>query len=221
MENKSFTEENYIKAIYSINEQTGKAVSTNSIAKTLDTKAASVSEMLKRLKSKKLINYKKYQGVTLTKEGKNIALSIIRKHRLWETFLVNKLAYKWHQVHDIAEQLEHVISEDLIDKLDKFLGYPKFDPHGDPIPDNNNKLSKKPTSKPLNTLKAGQSAKIIGVDDTNDDFLSYLSELGIGLGARLKCKQLFKFDNTMSVVIKNKEILLPESITSTLLVQTI
>ncbi|MFP5470415.1 MAG: metal-dependent transcriptional regulator [Bacteroidia bacterium] len=221
MENKSFTEENYIKAIYAINEQTGKPVSTNSIADELKTKASSVTEMLKRLKNKKHINYKKYQGVTLTKQGKEIALSIIRKHRLWETFLVDKLNFKWHQVHDIAEQLEHIVSEDLIEKLDKFLGQPKFDPHGDPIPDSRYRLSKKPTSMPLSAMKLGQSAKIVGVDDTNDDFLSYLSELGIGLGSRLKCKQIFKFDNTMSVVIKNKEILLPESITSTLLVQIV
>src|SRR5688500_18567354 len=136
----SFTEENYLKAIFKLLEGDDEAVTTNAIAEKMNTRAASVTDMLKKLSEKKLINYKKYQGVTLTSSGKKIALNIIRKHRLWEVFLVEKLNFKWDEVHDIAEQLEHINSDTLIERIDKFLNYPKFDPHGDPIPDINGKF---------------------------------------------------------------------------------
>ena len=126
------SEENYLKAIWKLNESGDSAVSTNSIAAEVKTRAASVTDMLKKLSERKLIQYQKYQGVKLTAEGRRLALSIVRKHRLWEVFLVEKLRYGWDEVHEIAEQLEHIYSESLTDKLDKFLGYPKFDPHGDP-----------------------------------------------------------------------------------------
>lgn len=136
----SLTEENYIKAIYKLCEKSADAVSTNAIAEKMHTKAASVSDMLKKLSKKKLINYRKYQGVTLTAKGEKLALAIVRKHRLWELFLVQKLNFKWDEVHDIAEQLEHIQSDELVKRIDKFLDHPKFDPHGDPIPDVNGKL---------------------------------------------------------------------------------
>jgi len=132
----SFTEENYIKAIFKLEElNQSKAVSTNDIAIKLSMQPASVTDMIKRLAEKKIVSYKKYHGVLLTVKGKKIALTIIRKHRLWEVFLVKKLNFKWDEVHEIAEQLEHINSNELVEKLDDFLGNPKFDPHGDAIPD--------------------------------------------------------------------------------------
>ena len=130
----SFTEENYLKTIYHLSSTNSLVVSTNQIAEITNTKAASVTDMLKKLSEKKLINYIRYQGVTLTESGKNAALNIIRKHRLWKFFLVEKLGFKWDEVHEIAEELEHIKSEVLIQKLEEYLGFPMFDPHGDPIP---------------------------------------------------------------------------------------
>src|SRR6056300_1724498 len=129
------TEENYLKAIYVLESKFGKEVSTNELANKLDTKASSVTDMVKKLAKKELITYEKYKGVSLSKKGKNIAISIIRNHRIWEVFLVEKLHYKWDEVHEIAEQLEHIKSDELVDRLDDFLEHPSFDPHGDPIPD--------------------------------------------------------------------------------------
>src|SRR5580693_6558937 len=146
----TFTEENYLKAIYHLSLQS-ESVSTNQIAASLNTKAASVTDMLKKLADKELINYTKYQGVTLTPQGEKIAVSIIRKHRLWEYFLVEKLNFKWDEVHDVAEELEHISSKELADRLDQFMGYPKYDPHGDPIPDSNGKL-KTHELKPVSSL---------------------------------------------------------------------
>ena len=137
----SNTIENYLKAIYKISEKEQKTVSTSAISNEMNTTSASVTDMLKRLSYKELINYKKYRGVTLTKEGNRIATNLIRKHRLWEVFLLKHLNFRWHEVHDIAEELEHIDSDDLIERLDGFLGHPKFDPHGDPIPNKDGKIT--------------------------------------------------------------------------------
>src|SRR5688572_3663166 len=152
----SHTEENYLKAIFKLLEKEKGEVSTNAIAEKVNTKAASVTDMLKKLADKKLINYKKYQGVTLTAKGEKIAINIIRKHRLWEVFLVEKLKYKWDEIHDIAEQLEHIQSDSLIDRIDSFLNYPKFDPHGDPIPDLNGNFQQQ-KSQLLSTITKGNT----------------------------------------------------------------
>ena len=140
----TLTEENYLKAIYRLSEGGAKAVLTNEIAELMSTKAASVTDMIKKLSLKNLIGYEKYYGVTITKQGKSEALMVIRKHRLWETFLVEKLHFSWHEVHDVAEQLEHIQSHLLIEKLDEFLGYPTSDPHGHPIPDKNGPPAQSP-----------------------------------------------------------------------------
>ncbi|MCI5083695.1 MAG: metal-dependent transcriptional regulator, partial [Saprospiraceae bacterium] len=131
----SHTEENYLKAIYKICERKGKAASTNAISNAMQTSAASVTDMLKRLSEKELIHYERYKGVTLAEAGNKIATTLIRKHRLWEVFLVEKLEFSWDEVHEVAEQLEHIRSPKLVEELERYLGYPKFDPHGDPIPD--------------------------------------------------------------------------------------
>jgi DtxR family Mn-dependent transcriptional regulator len=134
MEN-SFTEENYLKAIYKLSRKGDSGVSTNALAERMDTKASSATDMIKRLSTKKLVDHKKYQGVTLTEKGRKVAVDIIRKHRLWEVFLVEHLGFGWDEVHDVAEQMEHISSPLLVERLDRFLNHPKYDPHGGPIPD--------------------------------------------------------------------------------------
>ena len=173
MNTMSFTEENYLKAIFKVCEQTNKEASTNAIAQELSTSAASVTDMVKRLSEKHLINYEKYRGVTLTNDGNKIATHLIRKHRLWEVFLVDKLEFSWDEVHDIAEQLEHIKSESLVERLDSFLGQPKFDPHGDPIPDadGNFTFRKQILLAELPILKDGV---IVGVQEHTPQFLQYL-----------------------------------------------
>lgn len=206
----SLSEENYLKAIYKLTELVRKdslgeieAVSTNSIAEKVSTKAASVTEMLKKLADKKLINYRKYQGVTLTPQGRKVALTIIRKHRLWEVFLVEKLAFKWDEVHDIAEQLEHINSDELVGRLDKFLGYPKFDPHGDPIPDAHGKFHMH-KSKLLALLAKGSAGIMTGVVDHSPAFLQYLDKIGLALGDEIKIRDVVEYDKSLQITINKK-----------------
>ena len=206
----SSTEENYIKAIFHLSEDGDENISTNDIAKAVNATAASVTDMLKKLKQKKIITYEKYQGVLLTKEGDKIGKSIVRKHRLWEDFLVDKLGYSWDKIHDIAEQLEHIRSEEMIDKLDKFLGYPKFDPHGDPIPDVllNIKAVKQTL---LAKLKTGSKGKVVGVKDSSSKLLEHLSSLEIQLGTEIEIMDVIEFDNSVVVKIgKNKKATLSQ-----------
>lgn len=199
----SLSEENYLKAIYKLTELEGEAVSTNSIAEKVSTKAASVTEMLKKLADKKLINYRKYQGVTLTPQGKKVALTIIRKHRLWEVFLVEKLSFKWDQVHDIAEQLEHINSDELVERLDKFLGYPKFDPHGDPIPDAHGKFHMQ-KSQLLAQMSKGSTGVMTGVVDHAPAFLQYLDKAGLALGNEIKIKDVVEYDKSLQITINKR-----------------
>jgi DtxR family Mn-dependent transcriptional regulator len=199
----SLTEENYIKAIYKLCEKSAEAITTNAIAGRINTKAASVTDMLKKLSKKKLINYQKYQGVTLTAKGQKLALSVVRKHRLWELFLVQKLSFKWDEVHDIAEQLEHIQSEELIKRIDKFLDHPKFDPHGDPIPDVNGKLHPQ-ESKLMSQIKKGKNCVMIGVVDHSPAFLRYLDTTGLGLGHEVKIEDRVDYDKSAFIQLKNK-----------------
>jgi DtxR family transcriptional regulator, Mn-dependent transcriptional regulator len=199
----SFTEENYIKAIYKLLENDGTTVSTNAIAERMQTKAASVTDMLKKLSAKKLINYQKYQGVSLTPKGEKAALNIIRKHRLWEMFLVEKFNFKWDEVHDVAEQLEHIQSDKLIEELDKFLNFPKVDPHGDPIPDANGKLYQQ-KSKPLSTFRINDLCVITGVVDHSPAFLQYLDKQGFVLGNEIKIKDIVDFDKSLQITVNKK-----------------
>ncbi|MBV1888574.1 MAG: metal-dependent transcriptional regulator, partial [Urechidicola sp.] len=157
----SYTEENYLKAIFSLSIKNENAVSTNDIANKLNTKASSVTDMIKKLADKKLVDYKKYQGATLTKKGLKIAVSIVRNHRLWEVFLVEKLDFTWDKVHDLAEQLEHIKSEQLTEKLDTFLGHPTHDPHGDPIPDKDGKIDFG-INETLSNLNEGITCVVVG-----------------------------------------------------------
>jgi len=199
----SFTEENYLKAIYKLIEKDGEVVTTNAIAEKINTKAASVTDMLKKLSVKKLINYQKYQGVTLTNKGEKAALNIIRKHRLWEMFLVEKFNFKWDEVHDVAEQLEHIQSEKLIEELDKFLNYPKTDPHGDPIPDPKGKLHVQ-RSKLLAQFNKDDTCIMTGVVDHSSAFLQYLAKIGLMLGNEIKIKEIIEFDKSLQILINKK-----------------
>ena len=200
----SQTEENYLKVIYMLARTNKGSASTNAIADYLDTKASSVTDMIKKLADKKLINYKKYHGSSLTKKGEELALKIIRKHRLWEVFLVEKLHFKWDEVHIIAEQLEHVQSADLTQRLDEFLGYPKFDPHGDPIPDATGKIDHLEEKRLLSELNESATGIVVGVVDTSASFLRHLEQLNLSLGTKIKVKSVFDFDKSMIVLLDNK-----------------
>jgi len=197
----TLAEENYLKAIYhlSLNDVN---VSTNQIAAALNTKAASVTDMLKKLADKELINYEKYQGVTLTNTGEKIALHIIRKHRLWEYFLVEKLNFKWDEVHEMAEEMEHISSVELIDRLDKFMDYPKHDPHGDPIPDRDGNF-KKHELKPIASLNVNESGVISGVRDHSPTFLQYLEKQQLVIGKKIKVTDIIEYDNSMILQVEN------------------
>ncbi len=201
----SYTEENYIKAIFKLQEITKtKAISTNDIAERLFTQPATVTDMMKRLAEKKIVTYKKYYGVYLTAKGEKIALDIIRKHRLWEVFLVTKLNFKWDEVHDIAEQLEHINSDDLITKLDNFLGNPKFDPHGDAIPDKHGKMQKHADSVLLSSITKTHSYIFCGVANHETRFLQYLNTLKLTLGNTIQVESINSFDSSYKVRINNK-----------------
>lgn len=214
----SSTEENYIKAIFHLSEEGDENITTNEIAGQVSATAASVTDMLKKLKQKKIITYEKYQGVRLTKEGEKIAKSVVRKHRLWEVFLVEKLGYSWDMIHDIAEQLEHIQSEELVDKLDKFLGHPKFDPHGDPIPDASGNI-KAVKQTLLSKMKPGDKGKVVGVKDSSAKLLRYLDSLEIHLGTAIEVTEVIEFDNSFVVRLgKNKRITLSKLAAQNILV---
>lgn len=200
----SFAEENYLKIIYRLSESTLEEISTNAVAELTQTKAASVTDMLRKLAEKGWVNYQKYQGVRLTEEGEKIALSVVRKHRLWEVFLVDKMGFNWDEVHEIAEQLEHIESEALINKLDEFLDFPKTDPHGDPIP-NKEGILPELSYVHLSDLKENKACVLMGVAKDSAIFLQLLTRLNLSLGAKLKVKEINSFDRSISVSINNSE----------------
>lgn len=216
----SLTEENYIKAIFSINaDNKGQGAGTNQLSARLQNAAASVSDMLKRLAEKKLVHYQKYKNVSLTPKGEKLALSIIRRHRLWEVFLTQKLRFGWDEVHDIAEQLEHIKSEELIARLDHYLGHPKFDPHGDPIPDSQGNLHPL-KAKPLNQFKHRGTFVFMGVAEHSRNFLQYLDSLELGIGDYIKIEEVNPFDGSLKVKInKHTQGFFSEKISASILVE--
>jgi len=217
----SLAEENYLKSIYKLQEKHGDIVTTSALAETLEINAASVTDFIKKMAVKKLITYEKSRGVRLTEQGKQIALTIIRKHRLWEVWLVNNLGFKWDEVHEIAEQLEHVVSNELIEQLDKHLGYPKTDPHGDLIPDAKGRFAKN-SSKPLLDHKAGDKTRFTGVAEHSNSFLQYLTKNNIKLGDELVVESIEEFDHSFQVKINGKERkLLSKDVVKNLLVASI
>ncbi|MEB2782021.1 metal-dependent transcriptional regulator [Algoriphagus sp. C2-6-M1] len=199
-------EENYLKAIYHLSDGGTKSVSTNDVAAEMKTKPASVSDMLRKLGDKEVIEYRKYYGVNITEEGKKRALQTIRKHRLWEVFLVDKLQFAWDEVHEVAEELEHIQSPLLIQRLDAYLNYPKFDPHGDPIPDEYGDVRARPRLA-LIEMDIDQSGQIVAVKDSSAAFLKYLDKVGAYIGARIKVLDKVEFDGSMEILVDQKKTL--------------
>lgn len=214
----SFSEENYLKAIFHLQKKYSEGVSTNALAEQMETKASSVTDMVKKLSDKELVKYKKYQGVKLSEKGKKTAVEVIRKHRLWEVFLVEKLNFTWDEVHDIAEQLEHIKSAKLTDELDNFLGHPKRDPHGDPIPDaeGNFRIA---NNLLLADLEKGQSGVCVGVRDSSSEFLRYLDKNNIALGKQIEIVYKEEYDQSMLVKVEEKELRISQTVSNNLFVK--
>lgn len=211
----TLSEENYLKAIYHLGKQGTIAVSTNAIAEKIESKASSVTDMVKKLAEKNLANYVKYQGVSLTKEGRLAAALVIRKHRLWEVFLVNKLNFSWDEVHDVAEQLEHVKSLKLVNELDAFLEHPTHDPHGDPIPDKDGNYS---PIKSVNIfdVDTGKEGVLSFVKDSTDAFLKYLNKNKLALGDTIKVLDYEPFDNSLTIETKTRKMIISKEVAQNL-----
>lgn len=214
------SEENYLKVIYHLSQQTGKGVSTNAIASVMESKPSSVTDMIQKLADKGLANYVKYQGVQLTEAGTFAALMIVRKHRLWELFLVEKLDFSWDEVHDVAEQLEHIKSDKLINKLDDFLGFPTEDPHGDPIPDVQGNIASV-EKKLLSEINVGKKVLCVGVKDSSAPFLQYLDKQQIALGAVIEVLGREDFDFSVNIKIKDRELTVSNKIAGNLFVKPV
>lgn len=212
------SEENYIKVIYHLSFVSPKGVNTNAIAGMLETKASSVTDMLKKLSEKELVAYQKYQGVTLTEKGFLSAKMIVRKHRLWEVFLVEKLDFSWDEVHEIAEELEHIKSETLINRLDKFLDFPEFDPHGDPIPNEKGEI-KKINKLLLSEVELNKAFQCIGVKNSSSDFLQYLDKQNIALGSTFIVKEKENYDDTLTIEVNSKVMTISNKTATNLYVQ--
>lgn len=200
----TLAEENYLKAIYHLSRAGNEDISTNAIADHLKTKPASVSDMVQKLARKGVLKYRKYKGVRITPSGKKIALTIIRKHRLWELFLVEKLNFHWDEVHDVAEQLEHIKSPLLVNRLEEFLGFPQYDPHGDPIPDSEGEIKDRPRH-PLCKLEPNESGIVVNVNDSSNLFLQYLDKLGINIGTKIKIVEKVPYDGSIHVVLDGRK----------------
>ena len=211
-------EENYLKAIYHLSDAGKKSVSTNDLAAEMKNKPASVSDMLRRLGEKEVIEYRKYYGLQITESGKRLALQTIRKHRLWEVFLVEKLNFAWDEVHEVAEQLEHIHSPLLIQRLDAYLNFPKFDPHGDPIPDEFGDVRSRPRVE-LAEMEINQSGQIVAVKDSSAAFLRYLDKVGAYIGARIKILDKVEFDGSLEILVdQKKNLFMSKEVASNILV---
>jgi DtxR family Mn-dependent transcriptional regulator len=214
----SQSEENYLKTIYHLSLISNKGITTNAIAKKLETKASSVTDMVQKLSEKELIIYKKYQGVTLTEFGKKNAANIVRKHRLWEVFLVEKLNFSWDEVHDVAEQLEHIKSPKLINQLDALLGFPTHDPHGDPIPDKDGHVNIVDKIL-LSTLNKDESGVCVGVNDSSSEFLRFLDKKKITLGKKINVLEKEDFDDSLSIEIDGEKLSISKKIANNLYIK--
>ncbi len=214
----TLSEENYLKAIFHLEKDFAGGISTNAIAEKMETKASSVTDMVKRLAEKGFVAHVPYQGVHLTQKGKNVAVGVIRKHRLWEVFLVDKLNFKWDEVHDVAEQLEHIKSEKLIDQLDDFLGNPISDPHGDPIPDREGNMFTAHDVL-LSDINRDEKCVCVGVKDSSSEFLKYLDKHEIALGRKIRVLEKESFDQSLRIRIKKKELVISHQIATNLYVK--
>ncbi|MFT5860426.1 MAG: DtxR family Mn-dependent transcriptional regulator [Flavobacteriaceae bacterium] len=214
----SFTEENYLKALIELTifEADSPEVGVNKLAGSMSVKPATVSDMVRKLKEKALVNYEKYGKVSLTPEGKMLGMMVIRRHRLWETFLTSKLDFSWDEVHDIAEELEHIHSTKLINKLDEFLEYPKFDPHGDAIPNEDGEILI-PFRRTLSEVVIGKSCKIIAVKD-NADFLKYMDQIDLSINDEIQVDNREEFDQLTTIAFKGKTVVVSPKLTDNIFV---
>ncbi len=201
----TISKENYLKTIYQIKKPKSKKVSTAHLAKRLEVSNAATSDMAKKLFDLGLVKYQPYRGVELTAKGEKLALNVIRRHRLWELFLIKTLNLSWSEVHTEAERLEHQASDFLIDRIDEYLDYPDFDPHGDPIPNKNGELPVQPDSVKLTAAEVGKFYFIHRVKNDDIKLLDYLTELGLKLNMQLQVLSRLEFDNSVRVKINNKE----------------
>ena len=213
----SLTEENYLKAIYHLSSGDSKSVTTNDLAEEMKTKAASVTDMIKKLSAKDLVKHERYYGVNITSKGKLQALQIIRRHRLWETFLVQKLGFTWDEVHEVAEQLEHIQSPHLIDKLDEYLGFPKTDPQGDPIPDQFGKLKAEPQVS-LDKVKPGTKGVIVSVKDSDPNLLKYLDKIGATPGKKIEVIGREDYDESLEIALEKKKFFVSREVSQNIMV---
>ncbi|MEM9297194.1 MAG: metal-dependent transcriptional regulator [Bacteroidota bacterium] len=206
------TEENYLKAIYSLNaDRNGKELGTNELASHLSISPATVSSMLKKLKEKEFIHYEKYGAISLLEKGEKEACAVIRKHRLWETFLVEKMEFTWDEIHEVAEQLEHIKSKKLVDQLDKLLGYPEYDPHGDPIPDANGEINGKHKTT-LSQESVGAQMRVVGVRNDSPTFLQHITQLGLIINSKVTIKSRQEFDGSLDVEIEGKSQMVSQKV---------
>ena len=211
------SEENYLKTLYKLEDKQVKKVNNIALSKALDLNPATVLEMVRKLIARKLVTVLADKSIQLTAKGKKKALQIIRRHRIWEVFLVDKLNYKWNEVHALAEQLEHIESDDLIRRLETFLGFPSVDPHGDPIPDENGTIKKLKT-QPLSESLAKKKLTIISLANSSDDFLKYLDKIGLMIGDTLQVSEIEDFDKSVTVLHKKAAITLSKEAASNILV---
>lgn len=218
----SVTEENYLKALLRItseNEGSGEA-GTNQLAAKLSVRPATATDMLKKLRDKDLVNYEKYGKISLTDDGRDLAIAIVRKHRLWETFLYEKLGFRWDEVHDIAEQLEHIKSDKLVERLDKFLGYPQFDPHGDAIPSADGEFINEERHT-IADADIGESYTIVAVKDNSPHFLKFVSQMGVGINSLITVLDRYDFDNSIAIKVNDSNINISEKVAQNICVRAI
>ena len=211
------SEENYLKTLYKLENRRVKKVNNVALSKALDLNPATVLEMVRKMNERKLVEVLADKSIQLTDKGKKKALQVIRRHRIWEVFLVEKLKYKWNEVHDLAEQLEHIESDDLVSRLDSFLGFPTVDPHGDPIPDENGKV-KMIKTQPLTEVPVKSAVTIVALGNTSDEFLKYLDKVGLAIGDKIEVTEIEDFDKSVSIFHKNKSFTLSNLTASNLLV---
>jgi DtxR family Mn-dependent transcriptional regulator len=214
------SEENYLKTLFKLLSRQDEKVNNTALAKALGLNPATVLEMVRKLTDRKMVQLLPDKSIHLTEKGKKKALLTIRKHRLWEVFLVEKMNYKWNEVHELAEQLEHIESTDLVDRLDSFLGNPSFDPHGDPIPDKNGR-TKSNISIPLSSCTAGKNYHVINLADTSDSFLNYLEKLNMRPGTKFKLVDHNDYDNSSTVLVQKKMVQLSEKAAKNIMVQLV
>jgi DtxR family Mn-dependent transcriptional regulator len=217
----TISKENYLKAIYNYKNSEGETATTSNLAKDLEVSNAAISDMAKKLSDSGLITYEKYKGMELTSKGERIALNVIRRHRLWELFLMKVLELNWSDIHDEAERLEHHTSESLIDKIDEYLNYPEFDPHGHPIPKKNGMFPKSPKIILLSNAELNRNYIFVRVNDRKSELISFLTNLGITLNTNLTVLEKFNFDESIVVRINDRKISLSKKVSENMYVQLI